>query len=211
MRANRIMKTAPTPHRETSHGTIFIISAPSGTGKTTLIDRIKASLPDLYFPVTMTTRPMRPGESNAVDYYFVDRADFRRHVAADELVEWATVYGNLYGVPRWELEKPISEGRDVLFDIDTQGRETLVARYAHSVSIFIAPPNLAALEERLRRRGLNDERDLTRRLAEAEIEMKRADRYDYIIVNDSLDDAFEELKTILLTERARRRGRVERE
>jgi len=204
-------ETAPTQHRETSRGTIFIISAPSGTGKTTLIDRVKASFPDLYFPVTMTTRPMRPGETHAVDYYFVDRAEFERRVGVGDLVEWTTVYGNLYGVPKWELEKPLGEGRDVLFDIDTKGRETLVASYEQTVSIFIAPPSLAVLEERLRRRGVNDEQDFTRRLAEADLEMKRAERYDYIIVNDALDEAFEELKTVLLTERARRRSRVERE
>lgn len=204
-------KPASNSHREPPRGTIFIISAPSGTGKTTLIDRVKASFPDLYFPVTMTTRPMRPGETHTVDYYFVDREEFERRVAAGDLVEWTTVYGNLYGVPRWELEKPLGEGRDVLFDIDTKGRETLVARYEQSVSIFIAPPSLAALEERLRRRGVNDERDFARRLAEADLEMKRADRYDYVIVNDALDDAFEELKTVLLTERARRHSRVERE
>jgi guanylate kinase len=199
-------RSAPDPSR----GTIFIISAPSGAGKTTLIDRIKQVFPDLYYPVTMTTRPMRTGERPGVDYYFVDRSEFERRVADGDLVEWTTVYDKLYGVPRWELEKPIAEGRDVLFDIDTKGRETLVAKYDRTVSVFISPPSLQALEDRLRRRGANDARDLARRLAEAEAEMGRAERYDYIVVNDSLEEAFEELKTILLTERARRRGRVER-
>jgi guanylate kinase len=196
--------------RDDATGTIFIISAPSGTGKTTLIERLKRAVSDLYYPVTMTTRAMRPGERDGVDYYFVDPAEFMRRVQAGQLVEWTTVYDRLYGVPRWELEKPISEGKDVLFDIDTKGRETLVERYDPTVSIFIAPPSIEELEVRLRKRGANDPKDLARRLEEASIEMGRADRYDYVVVNDSVDRAFEELKTIVLTERARRRGRVER-
>src|SRR5512145_966030 len=105
----------PNPSRK---GTIFVVSAPSGAGKTTLIEKVRAALPDLYFPVTMTTRLMRRGEREGVDYYFVDEAEFRRRVAAGDLVEWTTVYGRLYGVPRWEIERPLAEGKDLLFDID---------------------------------------------------------------------------------------------
>jgi guanylate kinase len=197
----------PNPRRK---GTIFVVSAPSGAGKTTLIEKVRAALPDLYFPVTMTTRPMRRGEREGVDYYFVDEAEFRRRVAAGDLVEWTTVYGRLYGVPRWEIERPLAEGKDLLFDIDTKGRETLVGLYDNAVSIFISPPSLEALESRLRKRGANDPKDLERRLAEAEGEMARADRYDYVVVNEDVDRALRELTEILLTERARRRGRVEK-
>jgi guanylate kinase len=196
----------PNPSRK---GTIFVVSAPSGAGKTTLIEKIRAALPDLYFPVTMTTRPMRRGEREGVDYYFVDEAEFRRRVAAGDLVEWTTVYGRLYGVPRWEIERPLAEGKDLLFDIDTKGRETLVGLYDNAVSIFISPPSIEALEARLRKRGANDPRDLERRLAEAEGEMARSARYDYVVVNEDVDRALRELTEILLTERARRRGRVE--
>jgi guanylate kinase len=193
----------------TAKGTIFIVSAPSGAGKTTLIEMVRKTLPDLYYPVTMTTRPIRKGEREGIDYYFVEEPEFRRRVAAGDLVEWTTVYGRLYGVPGWEIERPLADGKDLLFDIDTKGRETLVARYANAVSIFIAPPSMAALEARLVKRGANDPDDLARRLAEAQAEMARADRYDYVVVNDDVQRAFEELKEILLTERARRRGRVE--
>ncbi len=196
----------PSP---TAKVTIFIVSAPSGAGKTTLIEMVRKALPDLYYPVTMTTRSIRKGEREGVDYYFVDEAEFRRRVAAGDLVEWTTVYGRLYGVPGWEIERPLADGKDLLFDIDTQGRETLVGKYDNTVSIFVAPPTLAALEARLRKRGANEPRDLERRLAEAEAEMAKADRYDYVVVNADVDRAFEELKEILLTERARRRGRVE--
>jgi guanylate kinase len=196
-------------HAPSTSGTIFIISAPSGAGKTTLIERVRGFLPDLYFPVTMTTRRMRPGEREGVDYYFVSEEEFRRRIDAGELVEWTTVYGRLYGVPRAEIERPLGEGKDLLFDIDTKGRETLVARYDNAVSIFVAPPSLQALEERLRRRGANDGEDLARRLAEAAGEMAKAERYDYVVVNDRVERAFEELKEILLTERARRRGRAD--
>lgn len=190
-------------------GTIFILSAPSGAGKTTLIEMVRAFLPDLYLPVTMTTRAMRKGEREGVDYYFVDEAEFRRRVDAGDLVEWTTVYGRLYGVPRWEIERPLAEGKDLLFDVDTKGRETLVRLYDNCVSVFVTPPSLQALEERLRGRGDTPEADLERRLTEAAGEMTQAARYDYVVVNDRAERAFEELKEILLFERARRRDRVE--
>ena len=193
----------------TAKGTIFIVSAPSGAGKTTLIEMVRKTLPDLYYPVTMTTRRIRKGEREGVDYYFVDEAEFRRRVASGDLVEWTTVYGRLYGVPGWEIERPLADGKDLLFDIDTKGRETIVGKYDNTVSIFVAPPSLAALEARLKKRGANEPSDLERRLAEAEAEMAKADRYDYVVVNADVDRAFEEIKEILLTERARRRGRVE--
>lgn len=195
--------------RPTTNGTIFILSAPSGAGKTTLIEMVRGFLPDLYFPVTMTTRPIRAGEREGVDYYFVPEEEFRRRIAASDLVEWTTVYGRLYGVPRSEIERPLAEGKDLLFDIDTKGRETLVGLYDNAVSIFVAPPSLQVLEERLRKRGANEGADLDRRLAEAAGEMAKAERYDYVVVNDRVERAFEELKEILLLERARRRGRVE--
>ncbi len=190
-------------------GTLFIISAPSGAGKTTLIERVHGFLPDLYFPVTMTTRAIRKDEREGVDYYFVSEEEFRRRVAAGDLVEWTTVYDKLYGVPRWELERPLAEGKDLLFDIDTKGRETIVSRYDNTVSIFIAPPSISVLEDRLKKRGANEGQDLERRLADAAGEMAQAVRYDYVVVNDRIERAFEELKEILLLERARRRGRVE--
>jgi guanylate kinase len=192
-----------------TQGIAFIISAPSGAGKSTLIDKVRGFLPDLYFPVTMTTRAMRKGERQGVDYDFVDEDEFRRRIAAGDLVEWTTVYGKLYGVPRREIEKPLAEGKDLLFDVDTKGRETIVSRYDNTVSIFVAPPSLAALEDRLKKRGANDPRDLERRLADAAGEMAQAARYDYVVVNDRIERAFEELKEIILLERARRRSRVE--
>lgn len=191
-------------------GTIFIISAPSGTGKTTLIERLQKTHPEFHYPVTMTTRPMRPGEREGVDYYFVGRDEFERRRAAGDLVEWAVVYDNLYGVPRWELEVPVAAGKDVVFDVDTKGRDTLVARYSGTVSIFIAPPSLEALEARLRNRGANDPRDLARRLGEARAELERAASYDHIVVNDEVGRAYAELVRILEREREGRRGRVAR-
>lgn len=195
--------------RPSAKGTIFIVSAPSGAGKTTLIEMIRTALPDLYYPVTMTTRAMRAGEREGIDYFFVDEAEFRRRIAAGDLAEWTTVYGRLYGVPRSEIERPLAEGKDLLFDIDTKGRETIVGIYDNTVSIFIAPPSVEALERRLQKRGANDPSDLQRRLSEAEREMGQARLYDYIVVNDEVARAFEELKEILLTERARGRGHVE--
>lgn len=191
-----------------SPGTIFIISAPSGTGKTTLIDRVKARFPDIAFPVTMTTRPMRPGECDGVDYHFVDRERFMAHVAAGDLVEWTTVYDRLYGVPRSELEIPLAAGRDVLFDIDTKGRETVVGKYPGAVSIFIAPPSIEELERRLKKRGQNEGKDLENRLAEAAREIARASRYDHVILNDDIERAYAELSGILAKEQSKRRGGV---
>jgi guanylate kinase len=196
-------------------GDLFIVSAPSGAGKTTLIRRIVGGahgcLEGLYFAVSHTTRPPRPGEVEGRDYHYVEVASFDKMVAEGRFLEWANVHGNRYGTSLGEVLPRLLEGRDVLLDIDVQGAARILADAGRGLpagtglhSIFILPPSFAALRQRLNQRGGAEPRDLERRLDQAHREIAQVDRYDYVIVNDDAEAAARVLSAIILDKRYRR-------
>jgi guanylate kinase len=184
-------------------GTLFVVSAPSGAGKTTLCREIRLRLPDLAYSVSVTTRAPRPGEIDGADFRFVDEGEFRAMLARGELAEWATVHGNLYGTRARAIEEALAAGRDVLLDIDTQGAAQLRARYADAVLIFILAPSVKELEQRLRERRSDAEAEIQRRLVRAREEIALWRRYDYLVVNRDVKEAMEQLESIILAERCR--------
>ena len=184
-------------------GTLFVVSAPSGAGKTTLCREIRLRLHDLAYSVSVTTRSPRPGEVDGTDFRFVREAEFRAMLARDEFAEWATVHANLYGTRARSLEEALGAGRDVLLDIDTQGAAQLRARYTDAVLIFVVAPSVKELEQRLRERRSDSEREITRRLQRAREEVMLWKRYDYLIVNRDVKEAMEQLESIIQAERCR--------
>jgi guanylate kinase len=184
-------------------GLLVVISAPSGTGKTTLTHMLLKEFPNMEFSVSYTTRPPRPGEVNGKDYFFVDRETFERMIEEGDFLEWAEVYGNLYGTSKSQVLKALNEGKDIILDIDTQGALQVKKNFPEAVLIFVLPPSLSELERRLRRRGTDDEETIERRLRVAREEIKRAPLYDYIVVNDVLEIAFENLKSIIRAEKCK--------
>ncbi len=182
---------------------VVVVSAPSGAGKTSLCERAVAELPGLVHAVSFTTRPPRPHERDGRDYYFVDEQTFRRMVDQGEFLEWAKVHGHLYGTARSELEKHLAEGNDVILDLDTQGAAQLKRIFPQGVFIFIVPPDLKMLEERLRRRETDSEEEIRRRLKKALDEIRHYKEYQYVIVNDLLERAVAEMKAIITAERCR--------
>jgi guanylate kinase len=190
-------------------GLMFVLSSPSGAGKTTLsrllIERVKG----LSLSVSATTRPMRPGEVDGRDYRFVDKATFATMVKHDELLEWATVFDNRYGTPRAPVEAALSSGRDVLFDIDWQGTQQLREKArADVVSVFILPPSAADLERRLHTRAQDSDDVIRGRMDRAAHELSHWAEYDYIVINQNVDDAFTEVHSILKAERLKRERRT---
>jgi len=185
---------------------LFVISAPSGGGKTTILRQVMADLPGLVFSVSHTTRAPRPGEEDGRDYHFVSREDFEKIARAKPcgFLEWAEVHGNLYGTGRTAVETQMAAGSDVILDIDVQGAMQ-VRDAAEPVMIFIAPPSLAELEARLRKRGTESEETIGLRLANACQELACIDQYDYLVVNDRLEDAVVALQAVIIAERSRRR------
>jgi len=190
--------------------TVFIISAPSGSGKTTLVSRLLASLPDLLFSVSYTTRKPRGHEVDGQSYRFVSRQDFEAMIARGEFLEWAEVFGNYYGTHRGFLEEAQTQGRDLVLDIDVQGARQLRSRIPEAVSVFILAPSRMILEQRLRARGEDREDVIERRLRDAAEEIRNYQQYDYILINRDLDDSDATLCAIVRAERARR-TRIEEE
>jgi guanylate kinase len=182
-------------------GLMFVLSSPSGAGKTTLTRMLISEIPELKMSVSVTTRPMRPGEVEGRDYYFVDQARFDEMVAQDELLEWARVFDNCYGTPRQPVEEALAAGRNVLFDIDWQGTQQLRGRAQKDVvSVFILPPSVQALEQRLHTRAQDSDEVIRGRMKKAGDEMSHFDAYDYIVINDNIGIAFESVKSILRAE-----------
>jgi guanylate kinase len=186
--------------------TVYIISAPSGSGKSTLVNRIRPIVPGLDFSVSYTTRPPRRNERNEREYFFVPRDQFQEMIRNDEFLEYADVFGNLYGTGRKFLRDAELAGHDLLLDIDVQGAEQIKRKLPEAVRIFILPPDRQTLERRLRDRSLDAEDVIQRRLATATREIENYANYDYILVNDRLEESVEALKTILLAERLQRSG-----
>jgi guanylate kinase len=185
-------------------GILFIVSAPSGAGKTTLCQAMTRLFPDLYYSISYTTRPPRPGDEEGKDYYFVTKAEFQAMIARGDLAEWAEIYGYYYGTSRAILEKKLQEGRHVILDIDGQGAKQLREQNWPGVFIFILPPSLEELKRRLSQRHTESLAAYTARINKAKVEIWEARWYDYIIVNDVLEKAQEELKAIILAEQCRR-------
>ncbi|MGH7276534.1 MAG: guanylate kinase [Candidatus Rokuibacteriota bacterium] len=184
-------------------GTLFVVSAPSGAGKTTLCREIRLRLPDLAYSVSVTTRAPRQGEIDGVDFRFVTEPEFREMLARGEFAEWATVHGSLYGTRARALDEARGAGSDVLLDIDTQGAAQLRARYPEAVLVFIVAPSIQELEQRLRERRSDNEREIARRLARAREEIALWRRYDYLVVNRDVKEAIEQLASIVQAERCR--------
>lgn len=185
---------------------LFIISAPSGSGKSTLVRELFRLVPGLHFSVSYTTRAPRGSEQNGREYFFVTRERFQEMIAAGEFLEWAEVFGNFYGTTWKFLEQARQRGDDLVLDIDVQGAELVRARIPDAVGIFISPPDRRTLESRLRNRGQDAPAVIERRLQDATQEIAAYNKYDYVLVNDRLDDAVEQLWAIVVTERARVRG-----
>ena len=184
-------------------GVLFVISAPSGAGKTTLCKEIIDIFPDLRHSVSYTTRTPRTGEVHGRDYFFVGQDEFSRMVAAQEFAEWAEVHGNLYGTSLATLKQCRSQGIDLILDIDCQGAQQLKGRFDGGVYIFILPPSIAELRRRLDSRSSDTEEVIERRINNAAAEIKEARWYDYIIVNDRFSAALEQLKSVLIAEQCR--------
>ena len=184
-------------------GTLVVVSAPSGAGKTTLCREVRLCLPDLAYSVSYTTRPPRPGEVDGRDFHFVTQPAFEALRTAGALAEWAQVHGNLYGTHAGTLERALAEGRDILLDIDTQGARQLRARYPTAVLVFIIAPSMAELEQRLRERRSDPEREIRRRLDRAREEVPLWREYDYLIVNRDVKEATEHLAAVIQAERCR--------
>ncbi|MDH4120295.1 MAG: guanylate kinase [Deltaproteobacteria bacterium] len=185
------------------HPRVFVISGPSGVGKSTLIQAALRDHPDLVMSISHTTRPPRHGESNGVHYFFVNREIFQRLIEKDGFLEWAEVYGNLYGTSRDHIHARLREGHSVLLDIDTQGAHSLRELSRGGCYIFVAPPSLEALRQRLVHRGTETPESLSRRMNKARDEMTHMDLYDHVVVNDKKDTAALEFLNILNMEIAR--------
>jgi guanylate kinase len=191
-------------------GLMFVLSSPSGAGKTTLSRALMAEDSGITMSVSATTRSPRPGEIDGVDYYFVSHDQFQSMVAENALLEWATVFGNRYGTPRAPVEAALQDGRDVLFDIDWQGTQQLQQTDAASdlVRVFILPPDLAELERRLRARNTDHPDVIAGRMARARDEISHWGEYDYILVNDDAETCLGEIRAILKAERLRRKRQL---
>ena len=184
---------------------LFIVSAPSGVGKTTIIQSALSRWPSLRFSVSCTTRKPRPGEVNGRDYRFMSRQEFLEGVEKARFLEWAEVHGELYGTDGEAVQRWIQSGSDVLFDIDVQGARQVLITHPTATTIFILPPSMESLEARLSKRGTESEAQLRRRLEAAAAEMAQAPWYDYLIVNDDLDEAIADFESILRATRRMRR------
>jgi guanylate kinase len=185
-------------------GQMFVVSAPSGTGKTTIVERLVQVVPDLGLSRSYTSRAIRAGEEDGVDYNFITRGRFEAMIASGAFLEWADVFGNLYGTCAADAEAELASGRDLVLVIDVPGARKVRNLRAGTIGVFVLPPSFEALEQRLRGRSKDSEDAIRRRLATARHEIAAVDEYDYVVVNDALDACVERLKAIVVAERARR-------
>jgi guanylate kinase len=192
--------TDPNPaqaHKNARDGRLFVVSAPSGAGKTTLCAAARKMLPDLVYSVSSTTRAPRDGEREGQDYFFISEAQFRAGIDSGQWAEWARVHDNYYGTSAGFIDRHLRAGRDVLLDIDVQGAAQILRRYPQAVTIFIMPPSLGELRRRLTARGSDSAAVIEKRMRNADAEMARKDMYRYIVVNDDLDSAIASFASIL--------------
>ena len=196
---------AADPHSFRRRGVLFVLSSPSGAGKSTVARKLLAADAELGMSVSATTRTIRPGEVAGRDYHYVELEEFRRMVAEDEFLEWAHVFGHRYGTPRAQVEGMLAAGKDVLFDIDWQGAQQLFQIAGGDVvRVFIFPPSMEILRERLAKRATDTAEVIDARMARAANEVSHWDGYDYVLVNDDLERCFEGVRTILAAERLKR-------
>jgi len=182
-------------------GNLFIVSAPSGAGKSSLIQALLQRHSDMQVSVSHTTRAPRPGEQNGVHYHFISVDEFKALIAQDEFFEWAEVFGNYYGTSKSTIRDSLSRGIDVFLDIDWQGARQIKTQEASAKGIFILPPSLSELELRLNKRGQDSSEVIAKRMAQAHSEMSHADEYEYLIINDNFDTALAEFERIVLAQR----------
>ncbi|MFA7424381.1 MAG: guanylate kinase [Desulfosarcinaceae bacterium] len=182
-------------------GKLIIVSAPSGGGKTTLCRALRRRMPDLGYSVSFTTRPPRPGEQDGVDYHFIDVEEFEKGIAEKRWAEWAVVHGNLYGTSAEYLQRALADGEDILLDIDTEGTRQLLAHFPDSLTIFIEPPSMKVLAQRLADRGTDEPEVVARRLRDAGKEMAQRDMYRHRIINGRLDATLDALTALVAKER----------
>ena len=181
-------------------GKTFIISGPSGVGKSTVLKALFEGRDDLYFSVSATTRTPRDGEINGVHYHFIEPDEFMQWINDDAFLEYAQYVGNFYGTPKKFVDAAMEEGKDVILDIEVQGATQVYAKRPETVRIFIAPPNWEELERRLTKRGTDSAEKIQQRLLRAKVEMKTAADYDYFVINDTVENAVTELRAIMLAE-----------
>ena len=185
-------------------GNVFVLSAPSGTGKSTLAKRLVREVRDLSFSISFTTRPPRPGEVDGQDYFFVDHATFDGMIAQDGFIEWVEVYGNKYGTGRAWILAQLASGRDILLDIESQGAMNVHTAIPDAVMVFLLPPSAQELSRRLRGRGDSSEEQVKLRLEYAKHELAQFPSYDYLVINDEVNQAYRSLEAIILATRNRR-------
>jgi len=211
---NRMSQTFSPPRATPAvpvrrRGVCLVISAPSGAGKSTIANALRASEPQLLHSVSVTTRQPRPGESDGIHYHFRTMEEFSRMAEAGEMLEWATVFGRGYGTPRAPVEQALAEGRDMVFDIDWQGhRQIRAALPADVVSLFVLPPSIAELERRLNGRASDEADEIARRMQAARDEISHWNEFDHVIINSELDQAIAEARAVLVAARLQRHRQI---
>ncbi|MCK8824233.1 guanylate kinase [Fuchsiella alkaliacetigena] len=191
-----------------NRGKLIVLSGPSGVGKGTVIEALMEDYQDIAYSISATTRKPRSSEKDGVDYFFLSEAEFQQLVEEDEFIEWAQVHGNYYGTPKSYVEETLNAGQDVILEIDIQGAVQVKEKCEQNVCvegifIFLAPPSLAELENRIRERDADSEAEMELRMDNATQEMKMAEEYDYIVVNDQVEQAVEKIKAIIIAERCK--------
>ena len=190
-------------------GKTFIVSGPSGVGKSTVLHALLERRKNLYFSVSATTRDPRPGELDGIHYHFMDVESFRKWIAMDQFLEYAEYVGNFYGTPKRFVDEAMDQGRDVILDIEVQGAIQVTSKRPDTVRIFIAPPSWAELERRLTERGTDSQDKIQKRLLRAKVEFQTAHTYDYFVINDTVENAVKELDAIMTAEHCKPKERME--
>lgn len=190
-------------------GKTFIISGPSGVGKSTVLSALLAKRKNVYFSVSATTRAPRPGELDGIHYHFMDVESFRKWIAMDQFLEYAEYVGNFYGTPKRFVDEAMDQGKDVILDIEVQGAIQVTSKRPDTVRIFIAPPSWAELERRLTDRGTDSQEKIQKRLLRAKVEFQTAHTYDYFVINDTVENAVRELDAIMTAEHCKPKERME--